>query len=170
MIAGRGDRRLYRSSYPHEARRNRTELPGAFHHSPQDAVDPGRVTLAELHEPVVDLPVDAAATSTLGVRWNCANCLSVRGGMSEQSISESSPAACRLAIPDRTAFCFLFIGLLNIDSALTLTRFAGRDNAVGLFFAIFILRSIHVDDQATSAPSRNPWCQDSSHGFEAGAK
>jgi hypothetical protein len=37
--------------------------------------------------------------------------------------------------------------LPNIDSALTLTRFAGRDNTDGFFFAIFILHATHVDDQ-----------------------
>jgi len=47
---------------------------------------------------------------------------------------ESSPAACRFAIRDRTAFCFLLGGLLKIDSALMLTSFAGRDNADDLFF------------------------------------
>src|SRR5271157_2782995 len=60
---------------------------------------------------------------------------------------ESSPAACRFAIRDRTAFCFLLSGLLKIDSALTLTSFAGRDNADDLFFAIVILHAIGVHDQ-----------------------
>jgi hypothetical protein len=62
-------------------------------------------------------------------------------------MSESSPAACRFAIPDRTAFCLLLTGLLNIDSALTLISFAGRDDADGFFFAIFILHAIYVDNQ-----------------------
>src|ERR1017187_7180301 len=62
-------------------------------------------------------------------------------------MSESSPAACRFAIRDRTAFCFLLSGLLNIDSALTLTSFAGRDDADVFFFAICMLHTIHVDDQ-----------------------
>src|ERR1035441_9245932 len=62
-------------------------------------------------------------------------------------MSESSPAACRFAIRDRTAFCFLLTGVLNIDSALTLTSFAGRDDADGFFFAIFILHAIYVDNQ-----------------------
>src|SRR5216683_139545 len=62
-------------------------------------------------------------------------------------MSESSPAACRFAIRDRTAFCFLLSGLLNIDSALTLISFAGRDDADGFFFAISILHAIYVDDQ-----------------------
>src|ERR1017187_9974642 len=60
---------------------------------------------------------------------------------------DSSPAACRFAIRDKTVFCFLLSGLLNIDSALTLIRFAGRDDADGFFFAIFILHAIYVDDQ-----------------------
>src|SRR5271169_1066591 len=60
---------------------------------------------------------------------------------------DSSPAACRFAIRAKTVFCFLLIGLLNIDSALTLIRFAGRDNADGFFFAILILDSVHVDDE-----------------------
>src|SRR5271157_1342162 len=67
---------------------------------------------------------------------------------------ESSPAACRFAIRDRTAFCFLLGGLLKIDSALTLISFAGRDTVCGpfrdaddLFFAIVILHAICVDDQ-----------------------
>src|SRR5664279_4221928 len=62
-------------------------------------------------------------------------------------MSESSPAACRFAIRDRTAFCFLLSGLLKIVSALTLISFAGRDDADGFFFAIVILRAICVDDQ-----------------------
>jgi hypothetical protein len=37
--------------------------------------------------------------------------------------------------------------LLNIDSALTLINFAGRDDADGFFFAIFILPEIYVDNQ-----------------------
>jgi hypothetical protein len=37
--------------------------------------------------------------------------------------------------------------LLKIDSALTLISFAGRDDADGLFFAIFILHAIYVDNQ-----------------------
>jgi hypothetical protein len=60
---------------------------------------------------------------------------------------DSCPAACRFAIRDKTVFCFLLGGLLNIDSALTLIRFAGRDDADGFFFAIFILHAIYVDDQ-----------------------
>src|SRR5258708_31657729 len=60
---------------------------------------------------------------------------------------ESSPAACRFAIRDKTALCFLLSGLLNIDSALTLTSFWGRDDADGFFFAIFILHAIYVDNQ-----------------------
>src|SRR5260221_13095555 len=62
-------------------------------------------------------------------------------------MSESSPAACRFAIRDRTAFCFLLSGLLNIDSALTLISFAGRDDTDGFLFAISILHAIDVDDQ-----------------------
>src|ERR1022692_4019539 len=60
---------------------------------------------------------------------------------------DSSPAACRFAIRDKTVFCFLLSGLLNIDSALTLISFAGRDDADGFFFAIFILHAMYVDDQ-----------------------
>src|ERR1035438_1020624 len=62
-------------------------------------------------------------------------------------MSESSPAACRFAIRDRTAFCFLLGGLLKIDSALTLISFAGRDDADSFFFAIVTLHAICVDDQ-----------------------
>src|ERR1019366_5439700 len=62
-------------------------------------------------------------------------------------MSESSPAACRFAIPDRTAFCFLLTGLLNIDTALTLMSFAGRNDADGFFCAIFILHAIYVNNQ-----------------------
>src|ERR1700682_769972 len=62
-------------------------------------------------------------------------------------MSESSSAVCRFRIPDRTAFCLLLPGLLNIDSALTLISFAGRDDADGFFFAIFILHAIYVDNQ-----------------------
>src|ERR1019366_7752895 len=65
-------------------------------------------------------------------------------------MSESSPAACRLAILDRTDFCFLLTALLNIDSALTLISFAGRDNSDGFFFAIFILRARYVNNQQHS--------------------
>ena len=60
---------------------------------------------------------------------------------------ESSPLACRSAIPDKTAFCSLFAGLLNIDSALTLISFAGRDDAYGFFFVMFILLAIRVYNQ-----------------------
>src|SRR5260370_26663889 len=60
---------------------------------------------------------------------------------------EPSTAACRFAIRDRTAFCFLLSGLLNIDSALTLISFSGRDDTDGFFFAIFILHAIYVDNQ-----------------------
>ena len=60
---------------------------------------------------------------------------------------ESSPAACRFAIRDKTAFCALLGGLLNIDSALTLISFAGRDDADGFFFVMFILQAIDVDNQ-----------------------
>src|SRR5450759_4535059 len=88
-----------------------------------------------------------AATSTLGVRRNCFSCASVSGGMSYYSFPESSPAACRFAIRYNTSFCFLLSGLLNIDSALTLISFAGRDDAAGFFFAIFILHALYVDDQ-----------------------
>src|ERR1700687_2519827 len=88
-----------------------------------------------------------AATSTLGVRRNWASCSSHRGRRSDYSMSESPPAACRFAIRDRTAFCFLLTGLVNIDSALTLISFAGRDDAAGFFFAVFILRAIYVDNQ-----------------------
>ena len=63
---------------------------------------------------------------------------------------ESSPAACRFAIRERAAFCFLFGGLLNIDSALTLTSFAGRDDADDFFFTIFILHSVYVNVQQHS--------------------
>src|SRR5260370_26447568 len=66
-------------------------------------------------------------------------------------MSESSPAACRFATRDRTAFCFLFIGLLNIDSALTPFGFAGRDDAYGFFRVIFILHAVYVDNQQHSA-------------------
>src|SRR5580692_768015 len=62
-------------------------------------------------------------------------------------MSESSPAACRFAIRDRTVFWPLLAGLLNIDSALTLISFARRDDADGFLFVIFILHTIHVDDQ-----------------------
>src|ERR1039458_7834112 len=62
-------------------------------------------------------------------------------------MSESSPAAWRFAIPDRTAFCFLLTGLLNIDSALTPISFAGRDDSDGFFFAIFILHARYVNNQ-----------------------
>src|ERR1019366_1262115 len=65
-------------------------------------------------------------------------------------MSESSPAACRLAILDRTDFCFLLTALLNIDSALTLISFAGRDDSDGFFFAIFILRARYVNNQQHS--------------------
>jgi hypothetical protein len=60
---------------------------------------------------------------------------------------ESSPAACRFAIRDNAAFCFLPTGLLNIDSALTIISFAGRDDADGFFFAMFTLHAIYVDYQ-----------------------
>jgi hypothetical protein len=60
---------------------------------------------------------------------------------------ESSPAACRFAIRDKTAFWALLTGLLNIDSALALVSFAGRDDAYGFFLVIFILHSIDVDNQ-----------------------
>src|ERR1017187_10311715 len=62
-------------------------------------------------------------------------------------MSESSPAAWRFAIPDRTAFCFLLTGLLNIDSALTLISFAGRDDSDDFFFAISILHARYVNNQ-----------------------
>src|SRR5450432_4210814 len=62
-------------------------------------------------------------------------------------MSESSPAACRFAIWEMTAFCFLLTGLLNIDSALTLISFAGLDDADGFFFATFILHAIYVNNQ-----------------------
>jgi len=62
-------------------------------------------------------------------------------------MSESSPAACRFAIRDKTAFCALLGGLLNIDSALTLISFAGRDDTDGFFFVIVILHAIRVDNQ-----------------------
>ena len=65
-------------------------------------------------------------------------------------MSESSPAACRLAILDRTDFCFLLTALLNIDSALTLISFAGRDDSDGFFFAIFILRARYLNNQQHS--------------------
>ena len=54
---------------------------------------------------------------------------------------ESSPAACRLAVRDRTAVCFLLGGLLNIDSALTLTSFAGRDDTDDFFFVMSLRRA-----------------------------
>ena len=60
---------------------------------------------------------------------------------------QSSPDACRFAIRDRAALCFLPTGLLNIDSALTLISFAGRDDADGFFFAMFTLPAIYVDYQ-----------------------
>ena len=60
---------------------------------------------------------------------------------------ESSPAACRFAIRDKTDFCALLTGLLNMDSALTFISFAGRDDAYGFFVVIFILHAIDVDDQ-----------------------
>src|SRR5664279_5180558 len=62
-------------------------------------------------------------------------------------MSESSPAACRFAIPERTAFCFLLGGLLNIDSPLMLVSFAGRDDADDFLFAIFILHAIYGNNQ-----------------------
>src|ERR1019366_8972677 len=71
-------------------------------------------------------------------------------------MSESSPAACRFAIRDRTAFCFLLTGLLNIDSALTLMSFAGRNDADGFYFAIFILRARYVQPGAPP-PLRLQW-------------
>src|SRR5271165_2440911 len=64
---------------------------------------------------------------------------------------ESSPAACRFAIRDKTAFCALPGGLLNIDSALTLISFAGRDDADAFFFVMFILQAIDVDNQQQRA-------------------
>src|ERR1700726_4021716 len=66
-------------------------------------------------------------------------------------MSESSPAACRFAIRDKTAFGALLGGLLNIDLALTLIRFACRDDADGFFFVMFILQAINVDNQQQSA-------------------
>src|ERR1700689_4360035 len=64
---------------------------------------------------------------------------------------ESSPAACRFAIRDKTAFCALFAGLLKIDSALTLISFAGRDDTDGFFFIMFILHAIDVSNQQHGA-------------------
>jgi len=64
---------------------------------------------------------------------------------------ESSPAACRFAIRDKAAFCALPGGLLNIDSALTLISFAGRDDADVFFFVIFVLQAIDVDNQQQRA-------------------
>src|ERR1035437_3182508 len=63
---------------------------------------------------------------------------------------ESSPAACRFAIRDKTAFCALLGGLLNIDSALTLISFAGRDDADGFFFVMFILQAITWTTNSTA--------------------
>src|ERR1700722_16883176 len=60
---------------------------------------------------------------------------------------ESSPAACRFAIRDKTAFCALLAGLLKIDSALTLVSFAGRDDTDRFFFVMFILHAIDVNNQ-----------------------
>jgi hypothetical protein len=64
---------------------------------------------------------------------------------------ESSPAACRFAIRDKTAFCALLGALLNIDSALTLIGFAGRDDADDFFLVMFILQTIDVDNQQQRA-------------------
>ena len=50
---------------------------------------------------------------------------------------ESSPAACRAAIRERTAFCSSVNGLLNLDSALALISFAGRDDPDDFFVAMF---------------------------------
>ena len=54
---------------------------------------------------------------------------------------------------DKTAFCVLLTGLLKIDSALTLISFAGRDDANGFFFVMFILHAIDVDNQKQRARS-----------------
>jgi hypothetical protein len=67
--------------------------------------------------------------------------------MSEKSMVESSPAACCFAIRERTAFCFLLAGLLNIDSALTLISGAGRDDSDDFFFGIFTLPATYVDNE-----------------------
>src|SRR5665213_1115831 len=40
--------------------RSRVKLPSLLHHPAQDSVDPRRVTLAILHEPVVDVLVDSS--------------------------------------------------------------------------------------------------------------
>src|SRR5580658_7821113 len=88
-----------------------------------------------------------AATSTLGARRNCINCSSVRRGISEKSIPESSPAACLFAIRDKTVFCALPTGLVKIDSALTLVCFPGRDAADDFFFVILSLPSIKMHNQ-----------------------
>ena len=53
---------------------------------------------------------------------------------------------------DIAAFCLLLRGLLNIDSALTLIRFASRDDADDPFFAILISYSICVDDKQHRFP------------------
>ena len=58
----RGDRlRVTRRSlgYPQRLRRV-MELSSPFHNRAQDTVDPGRVALAILQEPVVNFPVDAS--------------------------------------------------------------------------------------------------------------
>src|ERR1700722_13122932 len=64
---------------------------------------------------------------------------------------ESSPAACRFAIRDKTAFCALLAGLLKIDSALTLVSFAGPDDTDRFFFVMFILHAIDVNNQQPRA-------------------
>src|SRR5579871_5327295 len=71
---------------------------------------------------------------------------------------ESSLAACRFPIRARTAFWRLLSGLLNIDSALTLIRFARRDDTDDLFAICFVLTvNMYYQQQSRrDGPDRMP--------------
>jgi hypothetical protein len=93
------------------------KLPSPFHKRARDAVDPRRITLAILREPVV-VVVDRAATSTFGARRNCASCSSVGAGC-QTSRSRNrlpQPGSLRSGTENPSA---LYSPGLKIDSALT---------------------------------------------------
>jgi hypothetical protein len=127
--------------------RSGVELPRPLHNGTQDAVDPGRVTFAILYKPVVNFLIEASGHQHLRCAAKLRQLLVGEGrdvGVINVEIISGSR---RFAIRDRTAFWILFAGLLNIDLALTLISFAGRDDADRFFFVIFILHAIYVNNQ-----------------------
>src|ERR1039457_2443856 len=76
-------------------------------------------------------------------------CSSLGGGISEWSICESSPDACRSAVRRTVSRSRLVSGLLKISSAFTLVSVPRRDDRVPALLARFLIDPVFFQDTAS---------------------